>query len=60
MSGELSSLILDAAVGCKTISGRIASGALTGVLGSAGAVNVQGEQQQKLDVMANEIFLRTN
>jgi hypothetical protein len=60
LSGELSSLILDAAVGCKTISGRIASGALTGVLGSAGAVNVQGEQQQKLDVMANEIFLRTN
>jgi fructose-1,6-bisphosphatase I/sedoheptulose-1,7-bisphosphatase len=60
LSGELSSLILDVAVGCKTISGRIASGALTGVLGSAGAVNVQGEQQQKLDVMANEIFLRTN
>ncbi|MDX5962549.1 class 1 fructose-bisphosphatase [Rhodococcus opacus] len=59
-SGELNSLILDVALACKAISKRIAAGALTGVLGSAGAINVQGEQQQKLDVLANEIFLRTN
>jgi fructose-1,6-bisphosphatase I/sedoheptulose-1,7-bisphosphatase len=59
-SGELNSLILDVALACKAISRRIASGALTGVLGKAGAVNVQGEQQQKLDVVANDIFLRTN
>jgi fructose-1,6-bisphosphatase I/sedoheptulose-1,7-bisphosphatase len=59
-SGELNSLILDVALACKAISRRIASGALTGVLGKADAVNVQGEQQQKLDVVANEIFLRTN
>jgi fructose-1,6-bisphosphatase I/sedoheptulose-1,7-bisphosphatase len=59
-SGELNSLILDVALACKAISKRIASGALTGILGGAGAVNVQGEQQQKLDVVANDIFLRTN
>ncbi|TDD85432.1 class 1 fructose-bisphosphatase [Saccharopolyspora karakumensis] len=59
-SGELNSLILDVALACKAISQRIASGALTGVIGSVGAVNVQGEQQQKLDVVANEIFLRAN
>jgi fructose-1,6-bisphosphatase I/sedoheptulose-1,7-bisphosphatase len=59
-SGELNSLILDVALACKAISRRIASGALTGVLGKADAVNVQGEQQQKLDVVANEIFLRAN
>ena len=59
-SGELNSLILDVALACKAISRRIASGALTGVLGKAGAVNVQGEQQQKLDVVANDIFLRAN
>jgi len=29
------------------------------VLGHAGAQNVQGEQQQKLDVIANEVLLRT-
>jgi fructose-1,6-bisphosphatase I/sedoheptulose-1,7-bisphosphatase len=28
--------------------------------GSAGSRNAQGEEQQKLDVLANEIFLRTN
>lgn len=59
-SGELNSLILDVALACKAISKRIASGALAGVVGGADAVNVQGEQQQKLDVLANEIFLRTN
>jgi fructose-1,6-bisphosphatase I/sedoheptulose-1,7-bisphosphatase len=59
-SGELNSLILDVALACKAISRRIESGALTGILGKAGAVNVQGEQQQKLDVVANDIFLRTN
>ena len=59
-SGELNSLILDVALACKAISKRIASGALTGVLGSAEATNVQGEQQQKLDVLANDIFLRAN
>jgi fructose-1,6-bisphosphatase I/sedoheptulose-1,7-bisphosphatase len=59
-SGELNSLILDVALACKAISKRVESGALTGVLGNAGAVNVQGEQQKKLDVVANDIFLRTN
>lgn len=56
--GDLNSLILDVALACKAISHRTASGALTGVLGSYGAVNVQGEEQQKLDVVANDIFLR--
>ncbi len=59
-SGELNALLHDVALACKAISKRIASGALTGVIGSAGAVNVQGEQQQKLDVVANDVFLRTN
>lgn len=59
-SGDLNSLILDVALACKAISRRVASGALTGVLGNAGAVNVQGEQQKKLDVVANDIFLQTN
>lgn len=57
-SGELNALILDVALACKAIAGRIASGALSGVLGSADVVNVQGEQQQKLDVVANDIFIR--
>ena len=59
-SGELNSLILDVALACKAISKRIATGAITDMLGKAGAVNVQGEQQQKLDIVANDIFLRAN
>lgn len=59
-TGELNSLLLDVALACKAISKRMASGALTGLLGKAGATNVQGEQQQKLDLVANDLFLRTN
>ncbi|MDP3969830.1 MAG: class 1 fructose-bisphosphatase [Nocardioides sp.] len=58
-SGELNALILDVALACKAISRRIASGGLTDLIGKQGAVNVQGEQQQKLDVVSNDIFTRT-
>jgi fructose-1,6-bisphosphatase I/sedoheptulose-1,7-bisphosphatase len=59
-SGNLDSLILDVALACKAISKRIATGALTDLIDAAGAVNVQGERLQKLDVVANDIFLRAN
>ncbi|CAM2854655.1 fructose-bisphosphatase class I [Mycobacterium intermedium] len=63
-SGDLNSLILDVALACKAISTRVAQGELGGVLGASdavdGAVNVQGEVQQKLDVLANDYFLRAN
>jgi fructose-1,6-bisphosphatase I/sedoheptulose-1,7-bisphosphatase len=50
----------DIRLACKRISNLIAKGALAGATGSAGSTNVQGETQVKLDVMANEIFIRTN
>jgi fructose-1,6-bisphosphatase len=53
-------LINDVRLACKRISTLIGKGALNDVLGAAGCENVQGETQQKLDVLANEIFLRTN
>lgn len=59
-SGDLNSLILDVALACKAVAKRMATGALTDVIGKAGAVNVQGEQQQKLDIVANDIFLSVN
>ena len=59
-SGELNALILDVALACKAISRAVARGALDGVLGSAATVNVQGESQKKLDVVANDLFLRSN
>jgi fructose-1,6-bisphosphatase I / sedoheptulose-1,7-bisphosphatase len=57
-TGELNRLILDVALATKAIAKRVAYGALGGVLGAAQSVNVQGEQQQKLDVIANNLFLR--
>ncbi|CAN5838841.1 class 1 fructose-bisphosphatase [soil metagenome] len=59
-SGELNSLVLDVALACKAIAQRLAQGELGGILGSADAINVQGEVQQKLDVLANQYFLRAN
>jgi fructose-1,6-bisphosphatase I len=42
--------------GCRDIARSISRGALADVLGAAGAENVQGEQQKKLDVIANDIL----
>ena len=42
---------------CKTLSDEVAQGALIGILGSAGTGNVQGEVQQKLDVIANDLLI---
>ncbi|MGH3540757.1 MAG: class 1 fructose-bisphosphatase [Mycobacterium sp.] len=57
-SGDLNGLILNVALACKAIANRVAVGALEGMLGSADQINVQGEVQQKLDIVANEHFLR--
>lgn len=60
-SGDFNGLILNVAMACKEIARTVAFGALTDLHGSAdGAINVQGEVQQKLDVLSNEAFLRVN
>jgi fructose-1,6-bisphosphatase I len=38
------------------ISGYVRRAGLVDVLGSAGSTNIQGEQQQKLDVIANDVI----
>ena len=63
-SGDLNALILDVALACKAIARIVAFGALDGGAqqpqASGGAINVQGEVQKPLDVLSNELFLRTN
>jgi fructose-1,6-bisphosphatase I / sedoheptulose-1,7-bisphosphatase len=64
-TGDFNALILDVALACKAIAKAVACGELGGTLGrqqgeNGVPVNVQGEQQMKLDVLANEIFLRMN
>jgi fructose-1,6-bisphosphatase I len=58
--GELRLLLEVVARACKRISYGVGKGALAGMLGSAGSDNVQGEVQQKLDVIANETLLEAN
>ncbi len=53
---DLQSVILGLADVSVTISQALAKGALAGVLGAAGAENVQGEDQKKLDVIANDLI----
>ena len=54
---QLAALVNDIQTACKYIGTRVARGALDGAIGAAGAKNVQGEIQQKLDVISNEIML---
>ncbi len=58
--GGVTALVHDVRLACKRIAALIGKAALTNSLGEAGTVNGQGEAQTKLDVLANEIFLRTN
>lgn len=53
-TGELTNLLYDIALGTKIVAAAIRRAGLVDILGAAGAVNVQGEEQQKLDVFANE------
>jgi len=53
-TGELSNLLYDIALATKIIAAAIRRAGLVDVLGSAQNRNVQGEDQQKLDIHANE------
>lgn len=57
LTDELILLLNEIVVACKEISGKVRKAGLLGVLGSAGKVNVQGEEVQKLDELANRILL---
>jgi len=59
-TGGFTALLNDIRLACKRIAYLIGKGALGGAHGAAAGENVQGERQMKLDVMANDIFLRTN
>ena len=53
----LGEVLQDVVNACREISRAIDRGALTGAMGSQGERNVQGEEQKKLDVISNELFL---
>ena len=58
-SGELSRLLNDIAVAAKIVTRDVRrAGLVDNILGAQGEVNVQGEQQQKLDVVADNQFIK--
>jgi len=58
-SGELSRLINSIRLAGKIVNHEVNKAGLVDILGTAGAENIQGETQQKLDVYANEVFIKT-
>lgn len=55
--GELSRLLNDIGLAAKLVNRTVNKAGLAQIFGKIGAVNIQGEEQQKLDVFADKQFL---
>ncbi|PCJ89588.1 MAG: class 1 fructose-bisphosphatase [Flavobacteriales bacterium] len=55
--GELSRLLSAIRLAAKVVNREVSKAGLVDILGAFGTENIQGEQQQKLDVYANEKFI---
>ena len=56
-SGELSRLLSSIKIASKIVNREVNKAGIADILGKAGHENVQGEEQMKLDVFANDIFI---
>ena len=56
--GDLSRLLRDIGFASKIVNREVNKAGLVDIAGAAGSENIQGEQQQKLDVFADEVFIR--
>ena len=56
-SGELSRLLSSIKIASKIVNREVNKAGIADILGKAGNENVQGEEQMKLDVFANDIFI---
>ena len=57
-TGELSQLLRDIALAGKIVNREVNRAGLSRITGAMGEKNVQGEHQQRLDVVANIRFVR--
>ncbi len=57
-TGELSKLLNSIRLAAKMVNHEVNKAGLVDIIGGVGDVNVQGENQQKLDVFANEKFIQ--
>ncbi|WP_026913914.1 class 1 fructose-bisphosphatase [Christiangramia portivictoriae] len=58
-SGELSRLINSIRLAAKVVNHEVNKAGLVDIIGAYGETNIQGEDQQKLDVYANNKFIQT-
>jgi len=58
-SGELSRLINSIRLAAKVVNHEVNKAGLVDIIGNFGETNIQGEEQQKLDVYANNKFIQT-
>jgi fructose-1,6-bisphosphatase I len=56
-SGELSRLLSAIRLASKVVNREVNKAGIAEIIGQAGNQNIQGEDQQKLDVLANDIFI---
>lgn len=56
-TGELSGLLRGIGLAAKHVNLQINKAGLMDILGAEGTINVQGEEVQKLDIYANNIFI---
>lgn len=56
-TGELSRLLNSILLAARIVSYKVNKAGLVDILGNVGTTNVQGEDQKKLDVYANEVWI---
>jgi len=57
-SGELSRLINAIRLAAKVVNHEVNKAGLVDIIGTSGDTNIQGEDQQKLDLYANDLFIK--
>jgi fructose-1,6-bisphosphatase I len=57
-TGELSSLLRDLGLAAKRVNVEVNKAGLVDILGDHGSINVQGEDVKKLDIFANNQFMK--
>ena len=57
-SGELSRLINAIRLAAKVVNHEVNKAGLVDIIGTSGDTNIQGEDQQKLDIYANNLFIK--
>ncbi len=55
--GELSRLLTNIGIAAKIVNKKVNKAGLVNILGEVGETNIQGEDQKKLDVFANDTFI---